>query len=241
MYQNINIDRPNPTNECLQEDLCSDDELEDIPISAEVETRAHIDTGRHFDGKMDVLCPNCKALHWMNEKLTNSSVKNPLFGKCCLQGKIKLPVLITPPPPLKALYDGNNDQSKLFRRYTRIYNAANAFTSLGAALDSRVLSGRGPTSFTIHGELRRRTGSLLPQPGQDATYAQLYIYYPDSALEVRNRVNPQLRRDVLETIQNSLLQFNAFVDKYRQAYAILNQLAVPGQFICSSSLQCGKR
>ena len=118
MYQNINIDRPNPTNECLQEDLCSDDELEDIPISAEVETRAHIDTGRHFDGKMDVLCPNCKALHWMNDKLTNSSVKNPLFGKCCLQGKIKLPLLITPPPPLKALYDGNNDQSKLFRRHT---------------------------------------------------------------------------------------------------------------------------
>ena len=81
-----------------------------------------------------------------------------------------------------------------------MYNAANAFTSLGATLDPRVLSGRGPTLFTIHGELRHRTGSLQPQPGQDASYAQLYIYDPYSALEIRNRRNPNLRRDVLKTI-----------------------------------------
>ncbi|KAF5934349.1 hypothetical protein HYC85_030520 [Camellia sinensis] len=137
---------------------------------------------------------------------------------------IRLPLLITPPSPLQALYDGNNDQSKSFRSYTRVYNATNAFTSLGATLDPRVLSGRGPTSFTIHGELRHRTGSLQPQPGQDASYAQLYIYDSYSALEIRNRRNPNLRRDVLKTIQDSLLQVNAFVDKYRQAHAILHQL-----------------
>ena len=86
-----------------------------------------------------------------------------------------------------------------------MYYATNAFTSLGAILDPRVLSGRGPTSFTIHGELRHRIVSLQPQPGQDASYAQLYIYDPYSALEIRNRRNPNLRRNVFKTIQDSLL------------------------------------
>ncbi|KAI8549387.1 hypothetical protein RHMOL_Rhmol06G0020800 [Rhododendron molle] len=111
------------------------------------------------------------------------------------------------------------------REHARGYNATNAFTSLGATLDPRVLTGSGPTSFTIHGELRYRAGSLLPQHGKDANYAQLYIFYPTSALEVRNRN----KRDVLETIQETLLQVNPFVDKFRQAYAILNQLDVAGQ------------
>ena len=178
-----------PINRFLQQDLCTDDELEDLPTSISIGARAHKESCRHYLGKMDVLCPYCSALHWMDEKLTKSSIKRPLFGTCCLEGKIRLPLLITPPPPLQALYDGNNDQSKSFRSYTRLYNAANAFTSLGATLDPKVLSGRGPTTFTMHGELRHRTISLRP----------------DSALEVRNRRNPQLRRDVLKTIQDSLL------------------------------------
>ncbi|GFS38131.1 hypothetical protein Acr_00g0055910 [Actinidia rufa] len=62
-------------------------------------------------------------------------------------------------------------------------------------MDSRLLVGRGPTSFTIHRELRHRIGALLPQPGHEGIYAQLYIYDPDSALNVRNRRNPHLRRD----------------------------------------------
>ncbi|XP_052200448.1 uncharacterized protein LOC127806909 isoform X1 [Diospyros lotus] len=202
-----------------------------MPMSTSIDVRVHKDSYRHYLGKMDVLCPYCSALHWMDEKLTKSSMKRPLFGTCCLEGKVRLPLLITPPPPLQALYDGNNDQSKSFRSYTRVYNAANAFTSLGATLDPRVLSGKGPTSFTIHGELRHRTGSLQPQPGQDASYAQLYIYDPDSALEIRNRRNPILRRDVLKTIQDNLLQVNAFVDKFRQAHVILHQLDSAGHNI----------
>ena len=72
-------------------------------------------------------------------------------------------------------------------------------------MDSRVLAGRGPASFTIHGELHHRTGALLPQPGHEGIYAQLYIYDPDSALNICNRRNPHLRRDVLQTVQDTLL------------------------------------
>ncbi|KAH7861854.1 hypothetical protein Vadar_031782 [Vaccinium darrowii] len=160
---------------------------------------------------MNTMCSSCGALHWMDEKLANSSKRNPCFGTCCLQGKVKLPPLMTPPPPIQTLYDGNDDWSKSFRANTRSYNAANAFTSLGAKFDDRVFGGRGPTSFTIHGELRHRTGSLMPLPSEDPSYAQLYIYDPNSALDVRDRRNPHLRRDVLEIIQESRLQVNEFV------------------------------
>ncbi|XP_058219883.1 uncharacterized protein LOC131330353 [Rhododendron vialii] len=218
-----------PTSQINQEDLSYGVNIENIPTSSRVHSLAHINLGRHYLGKMDILCSHCQALHWMDEKLARSSKKNPLFGTCCLQGTIKLHLLSTPPPPLKALYDGDDVRSKSFRSNTRDYNAANAFTSLGTTLDPRVLSGKGPTPFTIHGELRHRTGSLLPQAGQIGSYAQLYIYDPNSALNIRSQRNPQLRRDVLETIQGSLLEVNAFVGKFRQAYAVLNHLAETGQ------------
>ncbi|KAG5545928.1 hypothetical protein RHGRI_018180 [Rhododendron griersonianum] len=226
-----------PTSQIFQEDLSCGVNIENIPTSSRVHSLTHINLGRHYLGKMDILCSHCQALHWLDEKLARSSKKNPLFGTCCLQifgtcclqGTVKLHLLSTPPPPLKALYDGDDVRSKSFRSNTRDYNAANAFTSLGTTLDPRVLSGRGPTPFTIHGELRHRTGSLLPQAGQIGSYAQLYIYDPNSALDIRSRRNPQLRKDVLETIQGSLLEINAFVGKFRQAYAVLNQLAETGQ------------
>ncbi|KAF6166110.1 hypothetical protein GIB67_023820 [Kingdonia uniflora] len=41
--------------------------------------------GHDFLGQMDVVCMHCSALHWKDEKLSNSSIINPLFGQCCLQ------------------------------------------------------------------------------------------------------------------------------------------------------------
>ncbi|KAG5565923.1 hypothetical protein RHGRI_001745 [Rhododendron griersonianum] len=216
----LHTNRPTLTNQVeLGCEAGLDEELEE-PMNLE---------GRHYLGTMDIECHDCKALHWMDERLTRSSTSSPLFGTCCLQGKVRLNLLLTPPSPIRALYDGDDDRSISFQKHARGYNATNAFTSLGATLDPRVLTGSGPTSFTIHGELRHRAGSLMPQQGNDATYAQLYIFYPTSALEVRNRNNEHLRRDVLEIIQDTLLQVNPFVDKFRQAYAILEQLDVAGQ------------
>ena len=176
--------RPIVPNQIMDEDYISGDELasttrDDSPVQ--------ISSGQHFLGGMDVECPYCTALHWMDEKLVRSSISNPLFGTCCLQGKINLPLLRTPPTQLQQLYDRVSPQSTSFRRHIRGYNAANAFTSLGVKMDPRIIAGRGPKPFTIHGELRHRTGSILPQIGQDPAYAQLYIYDPDSDLDVRNR------------------------------------------------------
>ena len=149
--------RPNTTNQQIHGDCGSGGELEDITLRTRVDSRVQINLGRHSLGRMDIKCPNCSALHWIDEKLVKSSMANPRFGACCLQGKINMSLLKTPPPQLQQLYDGVSVQSKSFRRYTREYNAANAFTSLGIKMDPRVIRGRGPTSFTIHGELRHRT------------------------------------------------------------------------------------
>ncbi|MCL7046452.1 hypothetical protein MKW94_024240, partial [Papaver nudicaule] len=53
------------------------------------------------------------------DMLTKSSLKNPTFGTCCLEGKIKLPNLREPPEELKRLYEGSDELAKSFRRYIR--------------------------------------------------------------------------------------------------------------------------
>ena len=95
--------RPTITNQNMHEDYVSDDELQGTTID---ELPIQISPGQHYLGRMDVECPYCSALHWMDEKLVRSSMTNPLFGTCCLQGKINIPLLKTPIPQLQQLYDG---------------------------------------------------------------------------------------------------------------------------------------
>ncbi|KAI3839877.1 hypothetical protein MKW98_010182, partial [Papaver atlanticum] len=58
-----------------------------------------------------------------------------------------------------------------------------------------------PPLFTIHGQLRHRTGTLLPKNQQSGTYSQLYIYDPKAAVSKRLELNPRLNITVLEIIQ----------------------------------------
>lgn len=85
----------------------------------------------HHLGAMDVICTNCKAKHYLAEKLFHSSQRNPKFGMCCLQGQVKLDPPQPPPAGLKQLWTSGNEVSKTFRKFPRRYNNAFAFTSLG--------------------------------------------------------------------------------------------------------------
>ncbi|XP_026420322.1 uncharacterized protein LOC113316331 [Papaver somniferum] len=187
------------------------------------------ETGRNYLGKMDVPCSFCGALHWIDEKLTESSFKNPKFGKCCHKGKFNLPALCTPPDSLRELFEGDDDKSKTFRENIRSLNTANAFTSLGCKYDTRVSKEGGPPCFSIHGELRHNSGSLTPKEGEDAIYSQLYIYDPSHALAIREKRNPNLSREVLKIIQDTLLEHNIFITKFRQAHDILRDNEVSSQ------------
>ncbi|KAI3887119.1 hypothetical protein MKX03_008059, partial [Papaver bracteatum] len=74
---------------------------------------------RHFLGKMDVICVHCGAMHFMEERLTKSTLKEPTFGSCCLEGKIKLPNLRVPPEEFKKLLEGTDEEARSFRENIR--------------------------------------------------------------------------------------------------------------------------
>ena len=83
---------------------------------------------------MNVQCTHCHTLHFMTEKLTQSSHCNPRFGMCCLQGQADLPHIQPWPPVLQNLYNDTQDHVE-FKKNIRQYNSALAFTSLGVTVD----------------------------------------------------------------------------------------------------------
>jgi hypothetical protein len=66
---------------------------------------------RHNLGRMSVKCRWCGALHWMNEKISDSLANTPVFGLCCDRGEVVLPMLRDPPQCLKAFLE-NNDRNQ---------------------------------------------------------------------------------------------------------------------------------
>ena len=79
--------------------------------------------------------------------------------------------------------------------------------------------GRGPYVFKIHGELYHQQGSLLPPEDTTASYAQLYIYEANDALQGCQANNPTLMNDqgLMGDVQEMLLVCNPFVPLYKQA------------------------
>ncbi|KAI6113316.1 hypothetical protein EDD16DRAFT_1709620 [Pisolithus croceorrhizus] len=132
----------------------------------------------HYLGPMSIQCPNCHALHFMAERLSNSSNARPCFGMCCLQGQVNLPPIRRWPPGLQAHFEDPRFREKICQ-----YNAALAFTSLGVNAEPQVVQGSGPMSFHVHGALHHLIGALLPEAGGEPSYAQLYIYDPQEAIE----------------------------------------------------------
>jgi hypothetical protein len=179
---------------------------------------------RHDLGRMEVKCRCCGALHWMDEKLCDSSRSNPIFGMCCNSGKVVLPILRDPPQSLKTLLERSDRQGRDFRENIWKYNRAFAFTSLQVTEDHSINERcRGPPVFRIQGELHHRGGPLLPAVDRPPTYAQLYFYDSQAALEYRCHQNSGLNPDTLRTLQDMLLEHHQYASIYRHAYEILER------------------
>ena len=177
---------------------------------------------RHSIGRMEYTCPHCLALHFLDEKLTKSSINNPLFGVCCLQGQVSLPMPTLPPQPLRDLMNGRDPRSKEFLEHIRRYNSAFAFTSTAVKMNEQILNTSGPYAFIIHGELHHFMGSLLPQEGSSPRYAQLYIHDPHAALSARNANNQNvLNHSIMSDLQDMLLRENPLVPLYKRAYDVM--------------------
>ena len=175
---------------------------------------------------MDVECPHCHALHWVEERTSSSRVHRPEFEMCCDHGKIKLPLLSVPPRPLYDLFVLDTNEGREFRRNIVQYNAAFAFTSLGVDIDHSIV-GRGPPIFRIHGELTHLSGSLLPEDGHRASYAQLYVYDPQAAYQCRVSRNENLSLATLHNLQDVMRIYNKYSDIYQHAYEVLQRYDSP--------------
>ena len=54
-------------------------------------------------GPCQVLCPDCNASHWIEERSSKGTKQNPKFSACCSNGAISLPPLLDAPPLLQYL------------------------------------------------------------------------------------------------------------------------------------------
>ena len=158
----------------------------------------------------------------MDEKIKHSPPSNPVFSLCCNSGKVVLPVMRDPPEILKVLLESNDHQGKDFRENIWKYNRAFAFTSLQVTEDHSVNERcRGPPVFRIQGELHHRGGPLLPAEDHPPTYAQLYFYDPQVALEHRCSQNSSLNRNTMRVLQDMLLNHNRYAPIYQHVHEIL--------------------
>jgi hypothetical protein len=89
----------------------------------------------HSLGSLNIQCPNCHALHFISEKLTNSGVHAPHFGMCCLQGQVHLSIIHQWPCVLQDLFDDPQDPRR-FKKKIHQYNNTLAFASMGVDVDN---------------------------------------------------------------------------------------------------------
>ena len=124
---------------------------------------------------MDVECSLCHALHWIDEKVADSPVRNPTFSKCCHGGKVALPPLQPPLAPLNGLFNGSHPRARVFLSSIRRYNCNFQLASQGIKFSTSAQPGSGPRTMRMQGRAYHLLGPMRPVPGQPARFAQLYI------------------------------------------------------------------
>ena len=173
---------------------------------------------------MDIACRHCGALHWMGKRLAKSSKWSPKFTTCCNNGEIQLPLLQRPPEPLLHLLTGVDNQSHEFRSNIQQYNAALAFTSLGVKIDHSVTGAPGgPYVLCVNGEVCHRVGAFEPCSNESPSYAQLYLYHPQEALDQRMWHNRNLCTEMMDLLQRTLRMHHRYAALYQHAYEVLTQ------------------
>uniref|UniRef100_A0A0R0KKU5 Helitron helicase-like domain-containing protein n=1 Tax=Glycine max TaxID=3847 RepID=A0A0R0KKU5_SOYBN len=159
---------------------------------------------------------------WYNERISkDKNTTSPKFSLCCGDGKVKLPLLQSPPKYLeRLLFDDNASDSKNYQCNIRTYNMMFAFTSVGIKLDKSINETRGPPTIRIQGQPCHRIGSLLPMPGKQPKFAQLYVF--DIQNEVENRINTMsqhavIQPEIVSTLSQMLDEHNVHAKSFRMA------------------------
>ena len=115
-----------------------------------------------------------------------------------------------------------------FRQNIRSYNNTFAFSSLSVKQNLSVYGPQGVYTFRIQGQLCHRMGSLLPPPGKDPVFSQIYIYDFDSMEQVRQRISYHrdfLNIDTVTSLQTMLHRCNPYIEVFLTSRECLNRYA----------------
>ncbi|KAL2990436.1 hypothetical protein AAZX31_11G201000 [Glycine max] len=160
-------------------------------------------------------CSHCNANMWYDERVSKDKrTTNPRFSLCCGNGKVELPLLQNPPKYLYQLLT---------------YNMMFAFTFAGIKFDKSINHSRGPPTIRIQGQPCHRIGSMLPIPGKEPKFAQLYIF--DTENEVQNRINAisphnQIQEHIVSQLSEMLDEYNVHAKTFRMARDRLQDVQV---------------
>lgn len=182
---------------------------------------------------MNVVCQDCGALHWADEKLKASTRQNIIFGSCCRQGKIQVALPQRPPPTLWRLFTGLHPASDNFFANIRQFNSALAFVSMGSK-HVELPAGHGPYLYKIGGEVYHRSGDLAAAPGEPRQYAQLWVYDPQSEDQTNAVVNERMGhaantncdRPLMRELTGVLQEHHAYAPLYKQIWEVLRNQPV---------------
>uniref|UniRef100_A0A0R0KHB5 ATP-dependent DNA helicase n=2 Tax=Glycine subgen. Soja TaxID=1462606 RepID=A0A0R0KHB5_SOYBN len=168
---------------------------------------------------------------WYDERVSKDKrTTNPRFSLCCGNDKVELPLLQSPPKYLyQLLYDHGTSDSKNYQQNIRTYNMMFAFTSAGIKFDKSINHSRGPPTIRIQGQPCHRIGSMLPMPGKEPKFAQLYIF--DTENEVHNRINAisphnQIQEHIVSQLSEMLDEYNVHAKTFRMARDRLQDVQV---------------
>ncbi|GKE39297.1 hypothetical protein Tco_1462702 [Tanacetum coccineum] len=167
---------------------------------------------------------NTSELSRADHPRTRASTKTPKRAAFTFaEGKVLLPKFKDTPTPLDKLLNFNDPGTSKFRDQIRVYNGMYCFTSFGARIDHSINIGRGVYTFRINGKNYHQIGSLLPAPGFQPRYAQLYFFNTNN--EVRNRMSAFLDTETGQGVDQTIVaglmgmldQKNAVAQSFRMA------------------------
>ena len=163
----------------------------------------------HNNGAMSKICAHCHARRYVGES----------SGFCCLNGRIKVLILQTPPPPLHDLLSAETEESRHFLSNIRQYNSAFQMTSIGC---KEVRCYGWNPNFRVQGQISHSLGSLCPPHNQTAKFAQIFFLGDaQQETEIRANIFDGLRRSIIRSLQDMLDLSNSYVSSLKMAKDIL--------------------
>ena len=84
---------------------------------------------------------------------------------------------------------------------------------------------RGPPVFKVSGSMYHLSPNVLPEPGVEPKFAQIYIYDREQQANYRMnhyKQNKEIDRSILMNLQDMLRDCNFYVQQYQMAAQIFN-------------------